>query len=339
MDKPLNPPWMFEPRLLTKIEAETDPSLGEDPYNRSLQRHIKLGVVNLDKPRGPTSHDIASRVKFLLDVGRAGHGGTLDPAVSGVLPILLDEATKCAGAVMRGGKEYVCVMKLHGDVSDNDLEEAVKIFTGDIYQLPPVRSSVARSLRVRTIYSIDLLERDGRYVLMRVACSGGTYIRKLCYDMGLYLGVGAHMQELRRIRAGPFTEDSSVTLLDLYEAIEDWRSNHNESMLRRVIRPVEEAVKHLPKIYLLDSAIGAVCNGANLAVSGIAKLEDNVEKSRIVALMSLKGELVALGVSKMDAEEILEAEQGIAVDTERVIMGKGLYPPIWRHGKRNVRLT
>lgn len=334
MDKVVSPPWMVESKLLIRIEAETDPSIGEDPYNRPLERHIKLGVVNLDKPRGPTSHDVTSRVKSLIGVERAGHGGTLDPAVSGVLPILLGEATKCAGVVMSGGKEYVCVMKLHGDVSDGDLEEAVRTFTGDIYQLPPVRSSVSRTLRIRTIYKIDLLERDGRYVLMRVACSGGTYIRKLCYDMGLYLGVGAHMQELRRVRAGPFTEDSAITFLDLYEALEEWRKNNDESMLRKIIRPVEEAVKHIPKIYLLDSAIGAVCNGANLAVSGIAKLEDTVKKGKIVALMSLKGELVALGVSKMNAEEILEAEQGIAVDTERVIMDKGLYPPIWRHGKR-----
>jgi H/ACA ribonucleoprotein complex subunit 4 len=336
MSSDIVPPWMIESKILVRIDVESNPSFGEDPYNRPLNRHIKLGVINLDKPRGPTSHDVTSKVKSLLAVERAGHGGTLDPAVSGVLPILLDDATKCSGVVMSGGKEYVCVMKLHGDISDVELKDAIKMFTGDIYQLPPVRSSVARTVRVRTIYSIDLLERDGRYVLMRIACSGGTYIRKLCYDIGLYLGIGAHMQELRRVRAGPFTENTAVTLLDLYEAVEKWRGG-DESMLREIIRPVEEAVKHIPKIYLLDSAIGAVCNGANLAVSGIAKLEDSVKKGRTVALMSLKGELVALGVSRMNAEEILEAEHGIAVDTERVIMEKGLYPPIWKHGERRGR--
>lgn len=334
MSKNINPPWMVEAKILVRIEAESNPSFGEDPYNRPVDRHIKLGVVNLDKPRGPTSHDVTSKVKSLMSVEKAGHGGTLDPAVSGVLPVMLDEATKCAGVVMSGGKEYVCVMKLHSDISDDELREAFKTFTGEIYQLPPVRSSVARTIRVRTIYGIDLLERDGRYVLMKVACSGGTYVRKLCYDIGLYLGVGAHMQELRRIRAGPFTEETAVTLLDLYEAVEKWKNNNDESMLRKVVRPVEETVKHVPKIYLLDSAVGAVCNGANLAVSGISKIEDSVRKGRMVALMSLKNELVALGLSRMDAEEIIRAEHGIAVDTERVIMDKGLYPPIWKHGKR-----
>ncbi|MEM3398353.1 MAG: RNA-guided pseudouridylation complex pseudouridine synthase subunit Cbf5 [Nitrososphaerota archaeon] len=333
MSKKLNPPWMIESKILVRVEAETNPSFGEDPYNRPLNRYIKLGVVNLDKPRGPTSHDTASKVKSLIGVERAGHGGTLDPAVSGVLPILLDEATKCSNVVMSGGKEYVCVMKLHGDVSDEELEDAFRTFTGDIYQLPPVRSSVARSVRVRTIYSIDLLERDGRYVLMKVACSGGTYIRKLCYDIGLYLGVGAHMQELRRTRAGPFTEETAITMLDLYEAVERWKKNNDESMLRRIVRPVEETVKHVPKLYLMDSAVGAVCNGANLAVSGVSKLEDNVRRGKMVAMMTLKGELVALGISRMSSEEIIEAEEGIAVDTERVIMSVSLYPRIWKHKK------
>lgn len=325
------PPWLLTSSILVKMEAESNPSFGEDPYRRPMEIHLRLGVVCLDKPRGPTSHDVAAKVRQLLGARKAGIGGTLDPLVSGVLPVLLDDATKCAGAVMGGGKEYVCVMKLHGDVSDEEVSQAIKTFTGDIYQIPPVRSSVARSLRVRTIYGMELLERSGRYLLLKVACSGGTYMRKLCYDMGLYLGVGAHMQELRRTRAGPFTEDRSVTLLDLYEAVEAWRERREEEPLRRVVRPVEEAVEHIPKIYILDSAVGAICSGADLAVSGISKLEDSVKRGGTVAIMTLKGELVALGTSRMDSEEIVEAEHGIAVDTERVIMRDGLYPKIWKH--------
>lgn len=331
MGETVKPPWKIEAKILTRIEAESDPSFGEDPYNRPIDKHLRLGVVNIDKPRGPTSHDVAAKVKSLLSSERVGLGGTLDPAVSGVLPVLLDDATKCSGAVMAGGKEYLCVMKLHGDVSDSDIDRAIELFTGDIYQVPPVRSSVSRTIRVRTIYEIDLLEKDGRYLLLRIACSGGTYIRKLCYDIGLYLGVGAHMQELRRIRAGPFTEYSTVTLIDVYEAVKNWKDAGDERLLRKVVIPVEEAVKHLPKIYLLDSAIGAICSGASLAVSGISKLEDTVKKGRMVAMMSLKGEIVALGISRMDSEEIVEVESGIAVETKRVLMNRDLYPRIWRH--------
>ncbi|MEM2559154.1 MAG: RNA-guided pseudouridylation complex pseudouridine synthase subunit Cbf5 [Nitrososphaerota archaeon] len=328
------PPWKIKSRILVKIDAESDPSYGEDPFNRSLDRLLKLGVVNLDKPRGPTSHDVASQVKILLSAEKAGIGGTLDPAVSGVLPILLNDATKCAGVVMSSGKEYICVMRLHGEVSDSEIEEAVRLFTGDIYQVPPVRSSVARSVRIRTIYEMEILEREGRDVLLRIACSGGTYIRKLCYDIGLYLGVGAHMQELRRIRSGPFTEDNVKTIIDIYEALQLWKEEGNEKLLRKIVMPVEESVRYIPKIYLLDTAIGAVCNGANLAVSGISKLEDTVRKGKTVALMSLKDELIALGIARMDAEEIMEADHGIAVDVERVVMDKNLYPPIWKRGIR-----
>ncbi|PUA31013.1 MAG: tRNA pseudouridine(55) synthase TruB, partial [Candidatus Terraquivivens tikiterensis] len=135
---------------------------------------------------------------------------------------------------METGKEYVCLMRLHGDVSDERLLEAVKLFTGQIYQVPPVRSSVARKPRIRTIYSAEVIERNGRDVLMRVACSGGTYIRKYCYDLGLYLGCGAHMQELRRIRAGPYEEGSSVTVLDVYEAVKLYKEGGEERALRSV---------------------------------------------------------------------------------------------------------
>ncbi len=331
------PPWEVERKTLVRIDAETDPSYGCDPYQRPIEELLKSCILNIDKPRGPTSHEVAFTVKELLGVEQAGHGGTLDPAVSGVLPILINDATKCAEAVMKGGKEYVCVMKLHGDVSDCELEEALKLFTGEIYQVPPVRSSVSRRVRTRTIYRIELLERDGRNVLMRVACSGGTYIRKLCRDIGLYLRCGAHMQELRRIRAGPFTEESSHTLLDLYQALKEYKESGDESFLRSILRPVEEAVAHLPKIYLLDTAVDAVCHGADLAVVGVAKLEDAVKRGQHVALMTLKNELIALGKSKMDAHEILERDQGIAVDTERVIMRRGTYPPIWKGGRKRVR--
>lgn len=225
-------------------------------------------------------------------------------------------------------------MRLHGDVSDEKLLEAIKLFTGQIYQIPPVRSSVARKPRIRTIYSAEIIERSGRDILMRVACSGGTYIRKYCYDIGLYLACGAHMQELRRTKAGPYDESNSVTLLDVYEAVKLYKENGEEHVLRSIVQPVETAVKFLPKVYVLDSAVDAICHGADLAVVGISKLDDGIKRCSEVAIMTLKGELVALGRAQMSAEEILESAKGIAVDTERVIMDRGTYPPIWKKGSK-----
>ncbi len=236
---------------------------------------------------------------------------------------------------MQTGKEYVCLMRLHGDVSDERLLEAVKLFTGQIYQVPPVRSSVTRKPRMRTIYSAEIIERNGRDVLMRVACSGGTYLRKYCYDLGLYLGCGAHMQELRRTRAGPYDEENSVTLLDVYEAVKLYNENGEEHALREVVQPVETTIKFLPKVYVLDSAVDAVCHGADLAVVGISKLDDGIKRGDGVAVMTLKGELVALGDAQMSTEEMLDSEEGIAVDTERVIMDRGIYPAVWRTGSKD----
>jgi H/ACA ribonucleoprotein complex subunit 4 len=328
------PPWEIEREILVRIDAESDPSYGCPPHERPLEKLLRACIVNLDKPRGPTSHEVAFTVKELLGARQAGHGGTLDPAVSGVLPILVDEATKCAGAVMGGGKEYVCLMRLHDDVPDDDLKRVLRFFTGEVYQVPPVRSSVARMIRTRTIYRIELIERIGRNVLMKVACSGGTYIRRLCRDIGLYLRCGAHMQELRRTRAGPFVEEKAYTLLDLYAALMEYRENGGETRLRDILRPVEEAVEYMPKIFIRDTAADAICHGADLAVVGVAKVENTVRRGAPVAIMTLKGELVAIGRSLMDAEEMLEMDHGIAADTERVIMKRGTYPPIWKGGKR-----
>ncbi len=236
---------------------------------------------------------------------------------------------------MQTGKEYICLMRLHGDVSDEKLLEAIKLFTGQIYQIPPVRSSVARKPRIRTIYYAEIIERNGRDVLMRVACSGGTYIRKYCYDLGLYLGCGAHMQELRRTKAGPYDEGDSVTLLDVYEAVKLYKENGEERALRSVIQPVETTVKLLPKVYVLDSAVDAICHGADLAVVGISKLDEKIKRGDEVAIMTLKGELVAFGRAQMSTEEILESSKGIAVDTERVIMDRGTYPSVWKKGGKD----
>ncbi|MEM1965003.1 MAG: RNA-guided pseudouridylation complex pseudouridine synthase subunit Cbf5 [Candidatus Caldarchaeum sp.] len=249
---------------------------------------------------------------------------------------MLGEGTKAAAALMHSGKEYVCLMELHGDVSDDGLADAFGFFTGEIYQVPPVRAAVARKPRVRTVYYVELLEREGRMVLFKVGCSGGTYIRKLCHDIGEYLGVGAHMEELRRTRAGPFTEDTSHTLLELYEAWTDYKETGREDTLKNLIQPVEECVKHVPKVYILDTAVDAVCHGADLMAAGVSKLETGVAKGDFVAVLTLKGELVGFGVAAMDSEEMVNASEGVAVDVTRVVMPRSTYPPVWKGGLQRV---
>ncbi|MCX8169561.1 MAG: RNA-guided pseudouridylation complex pseudouridine synthase subunit Cbf5, partial [Candidatus Methanomethyliaceae archaeon] len=241
----------------------------------------------------------------------------------------LGRATRLVSFLMKSGKEYVAIMELHGNVSDYDLKRVIEEFIGPIYQLPPIRSSVKRALRIRTINSIKIIESVGKYVLMKVDCEAGTYIRKLCHDIGEVLGCGAHMKELRRIRAGPFTEKNSITLHSLLDAITLWKERNDESLLRRVILPIEETLLNIPKIYVRDSAVDALCHGANLASPGVLRISKNIKAGDFVCVMTLKGELIGIGKLLKSSEEILESDHGIVVDMERVIMEPGTYPKSW----------
>ncbi|MFQ6053584.1 MAG: RNA-guided pseudouridylation complex pseudouridine synthase subunit Cbf5 [Candidatus Bathyarchaeia archaeon] len=325
----LKPPWEIERSVVKRAEEEADPSLGCPPDRRPLQQHIRFGILNVDKPPGPTSHEVVAWVKRLLVLDKAGHGGTLDPKVTGVLPIALEDSTKVVQALLTAGKEYVCVMRTHGEVEEPRVVETLKLFEGRIYQRPPIRASVKRRLRTRTVYRIDYLEGDGRNWLFKVACESGTYIRKLCYDVGEVLGIGAHMHELRRTRSGPFVEEKLITMYDVADAVDILQREEDDRPLRRIIQPMETALELLPKIWVRDSAVEAVCTGAALAVPGILRLESNVDRGSMVAVMTQKGEGVALMEAQMTVDEILESEHGIAATPLRVLMPRGTYPRMW----------
>jgi H/ACA ribonucleoprotein complex subunit 4 len=224
-------------------------------------------------------------------------------------------------------------MRLHGDASDEELEWALSQFVGEIYQTPPVRSSVARRPRIRTVYEIEVIERADREVLMRIASSGGTYIRKICHDLGLLLGFGAHMQELRRTRSGIITEREAYPLIDVYWSSWLWRNEGDDSELKRVVRPLEDLLAPLPRVEILDTAVDAICHGASLAAPGIARIESKIKRGDIVGVFTLKGECVSIGTALKSTEEILK-EGGMAIKTERVIMERGTYPSVWRRAKK-----
>ena len=249
--------------------------------------------------------------------------------VTGVLPLALEDATKTIQVFLLTGKEYVCLMTLHGDVPEKRVNETLQEFTGDIYQRPPVRAAVKREVRKRRIYSIRDVEVDGRQVLFRVACQAGTYIRKLVYDVGEVLQVGAHMRELRRTRAGAFTEESIHSLYDVME-LSNATGNERESLARRTIVPMESAFEHVPRIVIRDSAVNAICHGAELAVPGIVMVTEGIRPRMSVALFTLKDELVALSKALMSTEEMMRLEKGLAAKTVRVIMPVDTYPRMWR---------
>jgi H/ACA ribonucleoprotein complex subunit 4 len=251
--------------------------------------------------------------------------------VSGVLPITLEDATKATQAFLMSGKEYVSLMQLHEDIKESKIVDVIKEFVGEIYQKPPLRASVKRALRKRVIYDINILEIQNRCVLFKVACEAGTYIRKLCSDIGEIIGSGAHMRELRRTRAGPFTEDKEiVTLYELLDASLTFKEEHDESPLRKVILPVEKAFEYIPKVYIKNSAVNAICHGADLAAPGIAKLNSGINRGDMIALFTLKEEIVAIAKALVSSQKMFDIKFGLMAKTARVIMPVDTYPKLWR---------
>jgi H/ACA ribonucleoprotein complex subunit 4 len=316
--------------LLHKASAETNPDYGCKPEERPMEEHLHKSVINLDKPMGPTSHQVDSWVKNILHVEKTGPGGTLDPRVTGVLPVGVDDATRVIQLLLSAPKEYVCLMRLHQPVTQARIRNILEEFTGKIYQTPPIRSAVKRELRVRSIYYVNLLEMEKQDVLFRIGCEAGTYIRKYCHDVGEALGVGAHMAELRRTQVGPFQEDETLhTLQDLTDAYVAWQEG-DETPLRECLLPMEAAARHLPLMVVRDSAVDAVCHGANLAAGGILSLSSKIKRGDLVRVETLKGELVAAGQTLHPSGEIHRSSQGIMVDIKKVFMEPGTYPSMWK---------
>lgn len=250
--------------------------------------------------------------------------------MTGVLPVALEEATKVVHALLGSGKEYVCVMKVHRDLPENRVKQVLEEFQGKIFQRPPIRASVKRQVRVRNIYFLEVLEVDGRNVLFKVGCEAGTYIRKLCHDVGEVLGCGAHMHELRRTRSGPFTETANiVTLHDVVYLHSEWQKTQDLNILRKFIMPMEKALELLPKITVRDSAVDALCHGAHLTAPGVVSLETGIEQGDETCIYTLKGEAVALATATMETQEILKKNHGIVARNNRVLMPRGTYPKLW----------
>jgi len=291
------------------------------------------GIVVVDKPRGPSSHQVTAWVGNILG-RRVGHAGTLDPQVSGVLVVMFGGAVRLAPVLLSHNKEYVCLMRLHADASRESVEQAAAEFVGRIYQRPPRKSAVKRNLRIRKIQEIDILDMDGRLVLFRVRCDAGTYIRTLCIHLGYAIGTCAHMEELRRIRSGSFDETAAVTLHELADAAAVAREGEGEP-LQRMILPAAAAVADLAKVVIRDTAVDAVCHGAVLAGVGVVGKEGGFAKGETVAIMTGRGELVGLGKGLVNSSALKPGEPGFVIAPTSVLMQPGTYPRGWKAHARS----
>lgn len=292
----------------------SDSPLRAPPEERDVQSLLEFGVINLDKPPGPSAHQVSSWVKSLTGLDRAAHAGTLDPKVTGVLPVLLGNATRLVPALLEGTKEYVAVLELHAS-PPTDLESTILEFEGEIYQKPPRKSAVARRLRTRTVHELEVLEVSERQALLRMEVESGTYVRKLCHDIGLALGTGAHMGDLRRTATTPFDDSELHTLHDLSDGLGRYEASDRADWLREVVHPAERALTHLPDVLIAPSAAEQVANGAPVYAPGV--IEGPAEEpAGLVVCTTPDGSAVCLGQLVGDPE----AEEGTVVDLEAVLV-------------------
>lgn len=310
-------------KWLVRSEKASSIPYGIYPGSRTLKERLENGIILIDKPPGPTSHQVDAYIKDILNIKKASHGGTLDPRVTGVLVIVLNNATKLMPILLTSKKEYVGVIHLHKKVPAREVKNVFKEFIGKIKQLPPVRSAVARRIREKEIYYLEILEMKDKDILIKVGCEAGTYIRRLADDIGKKLKVGAHLQELRRTKSGIFTEDQCITLQQLIDAHGD------EEALMDIIYPAEIVADNIKTVIIDDGAVDAVCNGAPLAIPGLLRIEEGIEKGDWIGLFTLKGELVAIGKALLTSKEMYKGKKGIAIKTDRVLMKKGTYPKMW----------
>ncbi|RLM57358.1 RNA-guided pseudouridylation complex pseudouridine synthase subunit Cbf5 [Halobellus sp. Atlit-31R] len=292
-------------------------SLRGPPDERSVDELLSFGVVNLDKPSGPSAHQVSAWARDAAGVERAAHAGTLDPKVTGCLPILLGDATRLAQVFLEGAKEYVSVLELHGP-APADLDAVLAEFEGEIYQKPPRKSAVARRLRSREIYALDLLEARDRQALVRIRCESGTYIRKLCHDLGLAAGTGAHMGDLRRTGTDPFDDTDLVSTADLTDALV-FAAEGDDGPLREVVAPAERALRHLPQLTVAVSAAEQIAEGAPVYAPGVVAVDDATgaaDEGALVACVTPDDAAVCLGRLVGDPD----ADTGEVVSLERVLV-------------------
>ncbi len=293
-----------------------------------LSELLSCSFVVVDKPRGPSSHEVAAWARKLLGVEKSGHSGTLDPNVSGVLPVGLGKATKLLPYLTTKDKTYVCLMETARDLPESEILGYFKRLTGTITQTPPKQSAVAKRPRKRKVYYINLIQLKPKKVLFVVHCEAGTYIRVLVSDFGRFCG-GAKMLELRRISVGGIPEESAHTLQEISDAMWLARERNDESRIREMLVPANGALR-LRRMGVSDSAVEAVSAGSPLYAPGLEFADQGIKAGDDVALVTLKGELIGIGQAELPSEKLAGISGGVVASPKRIVMKRGTYPRAWR---------
>jgi H/ACA ribonucleoprotein complex subunit 4 len=278
---------------------------------------LDSGVVVLDKPCGPVSHEVTSWVKKTLGA-KTGHAGTLDPGVSGVLPVALGRSTKLLKYISGKRKTYVGICKFRKELKLEHIEDVFAKFRGEIEQTPPIISAVRKVKRKRFVHSLEILEIEGKRVLFRATVEAGTYIRTLCEDIGKAAGTEAFMEELRRTAVGRIRESSAHTMQVLADANWLWKEKGDGSLLKKCIVPVDTLIG-FRRVYVRENAASSLAKGAQLMAPGLAAAEPTIRKGDLVSLYTEdKHVFIGVGIALFDGPEMNLRKSGKVVKSERI---------------------
>ena len=302
---------------------------GIDPENLSIEQRLASGFILLDKPPGPTSHQIASWVRDLLGLERLGHGGTLDPFATGVLPLMAGKSMKLTKGILKTDKTYIAVLKFAQETNVETLNDVINKLTGRIYNVPPEISAVKVQVRTRKIYSFELIESTSKQAIVKIACEAGTYIRTIARDMGLLLGYNVELKELRRENSGRFNLMDCVTLQEIADAVWLWKECDNSTALEKIIHPTEKLLLDKPYIIVKDSAASALCHGAPLLRPGLIEVSDKLSSGLEVAAFTSKNEVVGIVKMSKGFTEISNETSGEIGKPVMILMEQERYPPQW----------
>ncbi len=309
--------------------ASTDDAIGTYPDQKTIEQRLESGFFLLDKGAGPTSHQVAAWVRDMLELPRLGHGGTLDPFATGVLPLMSGKAMRLTKQILEHDKTYIAVFQFKNDVEQDALNTVMELLTGRIYNVPPEISAVRVQVRTRKIHDFSLLDQSSKRIVARIRCEAGTYIRTMARDMGLLLDQPVELKELRREDSGRFTLDDCVQLHEIADAVWLWKECNEREALLRMLHPTEKLLAGLPRIVVKDSAVAALAHGAPLLRPGIVSIPSNLTSGQNVLVTSMKGEAVCFVKVNCDSESITNMEKGEIARPSAVLMNDDVYPRRW----------
>ena len=309
--------------------AVTDDAIGTYPDQKTIEQRLESGFFLLDKGAGPTSHQVAAWVRDMLGLPRLGHGGTLDPFATGVLPLMSGKAMRLTKQILEQNKTYIAVFQFKNAISGEDLEEVMHKLTGRIYNVPPEISAVRVQVRTRKIHDFSLLDQHEKRIVARIRCEAGTYIRTMARDMGLLLNQPVELKELRREDSGSFSLDDCVQLHEIADAVWLWKECNEGEALLRMLHPTEKLLAGLPRIIVKDSAVAALAHGAPLLRPGLVSIPDDLTPGQNVLVTSIKGEAVCFVKVNCDSETITTMEKGEIARPSAVLMNDDVYPRRW----------